>query len=357
MKKSIYGLTRDQLIEWLLGQGQKKFRAEQVWDWLYIKRVQSFAEMTNVNKECLQILEDNFVIQTLKESVKQESADGTIKFLFEMHDGNLIETVLMRFKYGLSVCVTTQVGCNIGCSFCASGLLKKSRDLDAGEIVEQIMKVQFHLDQIQKEERVSHIVVMGIGEPFDNYKNLMNFLYTVNDQKGLSIGARHITVSTSGLAKKIIDFAEEDLQVNLAVSLHAPNDELRTKIMVINKAFPIEKVMAAVDYYLEKKNRRITFEYILLKDVNDHVEEALQLAKLLENKRHLSYVNLIPYNPVDEHGQYQRSDEKSISAFFQTLKNKGINCGVRMEQGSDIDAACGQLRSKQIKKDKVIASN
>ena len=219
------------------------------------------------------------------------------------------------------------------------------------------MKVQFHLDQIQKEERVSHIVVMGIGEPFDNYKNLMNFLRTVNDQKGLAIGARHITVSTSGLAKKIMDFAEEDLQVNLAVSLHAPNDELRSRIMVINKAFPIEKVMAAVDYYLEKKNRRITFEYILLKDVNDHVEEALQLAKLLENKRHLSYVNLIPYNPVDEHGQYQRSDEKSISAFFQTLKNKGINCGVRMEQGSDIDAACGQLRSKQIKKDKVKVNN
>lgn len=339
------------------GSRPKKFRAEQVWDWLYIKRVQSFAEMTNVNKECLQILEENFVIQTLKESVKQESADGTIKFLFEMQDGNLIETVLMRFKYGLSVCVTTQVGCNIGCSFCASGLLKKSRDLDAGEIVEQIMKVQFHLDQIQKEERVSHIVVMGIGEPFDNYKNLMNFLRTVNDQKGLAIGARHITVSTSGLAKKIMDFAEEDLQVNLAVSLHAPNDELRSRIMVINKAFPIEKVMATVDYYLEKKNRRITFEYILLKDVNDHVEEALQLAKLLENKRHLSYVNLIPYNPVDEHGQYQRSDEKSISAFFQTLKNKGINCGVRMEQGSDIDAACGQLRSKQIKKDKVKVNN
>jgi len=357
MKNSIYGLTRDQLIEWLMEHGQKKFRAEQVWDWLYIKRVQSFAEMTNVNKDCLQLLEENFVIQTLKESVKQESADGTIKFLFEMADGNLIETVLMRFKYGLSVCVTTQVGCNIGCSFCASGLLKKSRDLSAGEIVEQIMKVQFHLDEIQKEERVSHIVVMGIGEPFDNYKNLMNFLRTVNDQKGLAIGARHITVSTSGLAKKIMEFADEDIQVNLAVSLHAPNDELRSKIMVINKAFPLEKVMAAVDYYLEKKNRRITFEYILLNDVNDHVEEALQLAKLLQNKRHLSYVNLIPYNPVDEHGQYQRSSEKSISAFFQTLKSKGINCGVRMEQGTDIDAACGQLRSKQIKKDKVKVTN
>lgn len=352
MQKSIYGLTKDQLIEWLLEHGQKKFRAEQVWDWLYIKRVQSFDDMNNVNKECLQLLKDNFVIQTLKESVKQESADGTIKFLFQMQDGNLIETVLMRFKYGLSVCVTTQVGCNIGCSFCASGLLKKSRDLDAGEIVGQIMKVQEHLDNLDKSERVSHIVVMGIGEPFDNYTNLMNFLRVVNDQKGLAIGARHITVSTSGLAKKIYDYADENIQVNLAVSLHAPNDELRSRIMVINKAFPIEKVMAAVDYYLEKTNRRITFEYILLKDVNDHVEEAQQLAKLLENKRHLSYVNLIPYNPVDEHGQYQRSSEESISAFFQTLKNKGINCGVRMEQGTDIDAACGQLRSKQIKKQK-----
>ena len=352
MKKSIYGLTKDQLIEWLLERGQKKFRAEQVWDWLYIKRVQSFEEMNNVNKDCLQILEDNFVIQTLKQSVKQESADGTIKFLFEMQDGNLIETVLMRFNYGLSVCVTTQVGCNIGCSFCASGLLKKNRDLDSGEIVGQIMKVQEHLDNLNKNERVSHIVVMGIGEPFDNYTNLMSFLRVVNDQKGLAIGARHITVSTSGLAKKIMDFANENIQVNLAVSLHAPNDELRTRIMVINKAFPIEKVMAAVDYYLEKTNRRITFEYILLRDVNDHVEEAQQLAKLLENKRHLSYVNLIPYNPVDEHGQYQRSSEESISAFVHSLKNNGINCGVRMEQGTDIDAACGQLRSKQIKKEK-----
>lgn len=353
MKKSIYGLTKDQLTEWLLERGQKKFRAEQVWNWLYVKRVQSFEEMNNVNKECLQLLADHFDMQNLKESVKQESNDGTIKFLFQLEDGNLIETVLMRFHYGLSVCVTTQVGCNIGCSFCASGLLKKSRDLDAGEIVGQIMKVQEHLDAQGKQERVSHIVVMGIGEPFDNYKNLMDFLSVVNDQKGLSIGARHITVSTSGLAKKIKDFADEDIQVNLAVSLHAPNDEIRSRIMIINKAFPIEKVMDSVDYYLDKTNRRITFEYILIRDVNDHVAEANQLADLLDNKRHLSYVNLIPYNPVDEHGQYQRSTTEAIDLFFQTLKKRGINCGVRTEQGTDIDAACGQLRSKQIKKEKV----
>ncbi|MHA6259737.1 23S rRNA (adenine(2503)-C(2))-methyltransferase RlmN [Sporosarcina sp. CAU 1771] len=354
MKKSLYGFTKDQLAEWLVEHGQKKFRAEQIWDWLYRKRVKNFSDMKNMNKECLALLEEHFVIQTLEQSVKQESTDGTIKFLFKMQDGNLIETVLMKFHYGFSVCVTTQVGCNIGCSFCASGLLKKSRDLNSGEIVEQIMKVQQHLDDKELEERVSHIVVMGIGEPFDNYTHLMNFLRTVNDAKGLAIGARHITVSTSGLAHKIIEFADEQFQVNLAVSLHAPNDELRTRIMKINRAFPIDKLMASIDYYLEKTNRRITFEYILLHDVNDHVEEAKQLAKLLQNKRHLSYVNLIPYNPVDEHGQYSRSEPEAIRAFYETLKGKGINCGVRHEQGTDIDAACGQLRSKQIKKEKVV---
>lgn len=350
MKKSIYGLTQEQLTEWLIEHGQKRFRAEQVWDWLYRKRVTEFSHMKNVNKECLQLLEENFVIQTLKQAVKQESADGTIKFLFEMQDGNLIETVLMSFPYGLSVCVTTQVGCNIGCSFCASGLLRKNRDLDSGEIVEQIMKVQQHLDEKGKDERVSHIVVMGIGEPFDNYTNLMNFLHVVNDAKGLAIGARHITVSTSGLAHKMRQFADEELQVNLALSLHAPNDELRTQIMKINKAFSIEKLMDALDYYLEKNNRRVTIEYILLKDVNDHQEEALQLAKLLHDKRHLTYVNLIPYNPVNEHIQYERSDKKDILAFYDTLKKHGIQCGIRHENGTDIDAACGQLRSKQIKK-------
>ncbi|WP_077623715.1 23S rRNA (adenine(2503)-C(2))-methyltransferase RlmN [Sediminibacillus massiliensis] len=353
-KESIYGMTFEQLTSWLVDNGQKKFRAKQVWDWLYKKRVTEFAEMKNLNNDCIQLLEDNFVIQTLKEAVKQESKDGTIKFLFELQDGNLIETVLMRFNYGLSVCVTTQVGCNIGCTFCASGLLRKNRDLSSGEIVEQIMNVQHHLDSKAKDERVSHIVVMGIGEPFDNYDNMMDFFRVVNDQKGLSIGARHITVSTSGLAHRIYDFADEDIQINLAVSLHAPNNELRTKIMKINKAFPLEKLMPAIDYYLEQTNRRITFEYILLRDVNDHKEEALQLVKLLKDKRHLSYVNLIPYNPVDEHNQYQRSTKTSILAFYETLLENGINCGVRVEQGSDIDAACGQLRSKQIKKEKAL---
>ena len=227
-KESIYGLTIDQLIAWLMEHGHKKSRALQVWDWLYRKRVTAFSDMTDVNQECVQLLSDHFSIQTLNEHIKQESADGTIKFLFKLQDGNLIETVMMRHKYGISVCVTTQVGCNIGCSFCASGLLAKSRDLSSGEIVEQIMNVQLHLDQMRKDEIVSHVVVMGIGEPFDNFENVLDFLKVIMDHKGLAIAARRITVSTSGLANKIYEFADTKMPVNLAISLHAPNNELRT---------------------------------------------------------------------------------------------------------------------------------
>ncbi|CAM2915033.1 23S rRNA (adenine(2503)-C(2))-methyltransferase RlmN [Paenibacillus sediminis] len=349
-KASIYGLTLDQLAAWLEERGHKKSRAAQVWDYLYRKRVAGFPEMTDVNQDCVQLLSDHFAIETMSEYVKQESVDGTIKFLFKLQDGNLIETVLMRHKFGLSVCVTTQVGCNIGCSFCASGLLKKSRDLLSGEIVEQIMKVQLHLDKAGKGERVSHIVVMGIGEPFDNFENMANFIRVVKDHKGLAIGPRHITVSTSGLADKIVEFADSDLGVNLAISLHAPNNELRTRIMKINRAIPLEKLMPAIDYYLNKTNRRITLEYILLKDVNDRKEHALELAELIGTRRDLVNVNLIPYNPVDEHSQYQRSEQASILAFYDTLKKQDVSVSVRLEHGTDIDAACGQLRSKQIKK-------
>jgi 23S rRNA (adenine2503-C2)-methyltransferase len=349
-KGSIYGLTFDQLVAWLAEKGFKKSRALLVWDWLYRKRVTAFSEMTDIKQDCLQVLEEHFAIQTLTEHLKQESADGTIKFLFKLMDGNLIETVLMRHKYGLSVCVTTQVGCNIGCSFCASGLLAKSRDLTSAEIVEQIMKVQLHLDSKGASEHVSHIVVMGIGEPFDNFKNMVDFIRVVKDQKGLDIAARHITVSTSGLADKIREFADSDLKTNLAISLHAPTNELRTRIMKINKAIPIEKLMSSIEYYLEKTNRRITIEYILLKDVNDGKEHAIQLAELIQHIRQLANVNLIPYNPVDEHSQYQRSERESVRAFYDTLKKQGISCSVRLEHGTDIDAACGQLRSKQIKK-------
>ncbi|MGZ7442618.1 23S rRNA (adenine(2503)-C(2))-methyltransferase RlmN [Paenibacillus sp. TH7-28] len=347
-RHSIYGLTKDRLAAWLLDHGHKKGRAERVWDWLYRQRVTDFQAMDDVNAECRAVLAEHFAVETLKEHTRQESVDGTIKFLFQLQDGNLIETVLMRHKFGLSVCVTTQVGCNIGCSFCASGLLKKSRDLTSGEIVEQVMKVQLHLDRKGRGEKVTHIVVMGIGEPFDNYDNMADFLRVIQDPKGLAIGPRHITVSTSGLADKIIEFADSDLQVNLAVSLHAPNNELRTRIMKINRAIPLEKLLAAIDYYLEKTNRRITIEYILLKDVNDGTEHALELAELMGGR--LVNVNLIPYNPVDEHAQYQRSLQESVLAFYDVLKKQGISCSVRLEHGTDIDAACGQLRSKQLKR-------
>ncbi|REJ28831.1 23S rRNA (adenine(2503)-C(2))-methyltransferase RlmN [Caldibacillus debilis] len=349
VKPSIYGLTIDELAGWLTERGQKKFRAEQIWDWLYRKRARSFSEMSNVNKECLALLEENFALGTIDLQLKQVAKDGTVKFLFRLRDGNLIETVLMRQAYGLSVCVTTQVGCNIGCSFCASGLLRKVRNLEAAEIVEQLMQVQFFLDEAGNGERVSHVVVMGIGEPFDNFDNMIRFVKVINHPKGLAIGARHITVSTSGIVPKIYEFADLDLQVNLAISLHAPNNELRSSIMKINRAYPIEKIMEAMDYYLKKTNRRVTIEYILLKDVNDHVEEARQLAELLKDKRKLVYVNLIPYNPVFE-TPYQRSTKEAMLAFYDTLKKNGINCVIRKEHGTDIDAACGQLRSKQLKK-------
>ena len=352
MKPSIYALTRDELIEWAIEHGEKKFRATQIWDWLYRKRVQSFEEMTNISKDFIAVLNENFCVNPLKQRVIQEASDGTVKYLFELPDGMLIETVLMRQHYGLSVCVTSQVGCNIGCSFCASGLLKKQRDLTSGEITSQIMMVQKYFDERGQDERVSHVVVMGIGEPFDNYNNVLRFLRTINDDNGLASGARHITVSTSGLAHKIRDFAHESLQVNLAVSLHAPNNELRSQIMRVNRSFPLEKLFAAIEYYVETTNRRVTFEYIMLNEVNDFPENAQELADLTKKIRKLSYINLIPYNPVSEHDQYSRSSKERVAAFYDVLKKNGVNCVVRQEHGTDIDAACGQLRSNTMKRDR-----
>lgn len=349
-KQSIFDLTYKELENWFLLQGEKKFRASQVWDWLYVKRVRTFDEMSNLSKDTIKNLNEAFLFAPLEEIVVQESQDGTIKYLFELPDKHMIETVLMEHSYGLSVCVTTQVGCSIGCTFCASGLLKKQRDLTAGEIVGQVMQVQRYLDDRGEGDRVSHIVVMGIGEPFDNYDNVMKFLTIANHPKGLAIGARHMTVSTSGLIRKIRKFADEPLQVNLAISLHAPNNEIRSSIMRINKSNPIDKLMEAVDDYLAKNNRRITFEYIMLSHVNDRPEHAKQLADLLRNKKKLAYVNLIPYNPVSEHDQYQRSSKEDVLVFYDRLKKEGINCVIRKEQGTDIDAACGQLRSKKMKK-------
>ncbi|GBG96847.1 23S rRNA (adenine(2503)-C(2))-methyltransferase RlmN [Lactococcus termiticola] len=353
-KESIYGLTQEALIEWALANGQKKFRATQVWDWLYRKRVQSFDEMTNLSKDFIDLLKENFIMNPLQQVVVQESEDGTVKYLFMLPDKMMIETVLMRQSYGLSVCVTTQVGCNMGCTFCASGILKKERDVTAGEIVAQIMLVQKYFDERGLDERVSHVVVMGIGEPFENYEHLMNFLHVINDDKGLAIGARHITVSTCGfMPKRVEEFAHNGLQVNLAISLHAPNDELRTSLMRITRNAPLEKLFNSIDYYTETTNRRVTYEYIMLSGVNDSPEVAQELADLIKPRNKLAYVNLIPYNPVAEHIKYERSKPEDVAKFYDVLKKNGINCVVRQEHGADIDAACGQLRSKQLKKDEV----
>ncbi len=352
-KQTIYGLTRDQLIDWAIENGEKKFRATQVWDWLYRKRVQTFEEMTNLSKDFIAKLNAHFIMNPLEQVVVQESEDGTVKYLFMLPDKMMIETVLMRQAYGLSVCVTTQVGCNMGCTFCASGILKKERDVTAGEIVAQIMLVQKYFDEKGQDERVSHVVVMGIGEPFDNYVNLMNFLRTINDDNGLAIGARHITVSTCGfMPAKIKEFANENLQVNLAISLHAPNNELRTSLMRITRSAPLEKLFEAIDYYTATTNRRVTYEYIMLSGENDTPEIAQELADLIKPRNKLSYVNLIPYNPVAEHIKYERSTRNDTAKFYDVLKKNGINCVVRQEHGTDIDAACGQLRSKQIRKNK-----
>ncbi|MFP7296082.1 23S rRNA (adenine(2503)-C(2))-methyltransferase RlmN [Neobacillus niacini] len=345
-KTSIYSLELHELKEWLTNNGEKPFRAEQIYDWLYKKRVSSFEDMNNLSKGLREKLSENFQITTLKTVIKQSSSDGTIKFLFELHDGYSIETVLMRHDYGNSVCVTTQVGCRIGCTFCASTLGGLKRHLEAGEIVSQVVTVQQTLDET--DERVSSVVIMGIGEPFDNYDNMMSFLKIINHDKALMIGARHITVSTSGIVPKIYQFADENMQINFAISLHAPNTELRSRLMPINRAYKLDDLMKSVRYYIDKTGRRISFEYGLFGGVNDSVEHAEELASLLKGLK--CHVNLIPVNYVPER-DYVRTPKDKIFAFEKTLKNRGINVTIRREQGHDIDAACGQLRAKERKEE------
>ncbi|OIK13988.1 23S rRNA (adenine(2503)-C(2))-methyltransferase RlmN [Bacillus sp. MUM 116] len=345
-KPSIYSLQLHELKDWLSENGEKPFRAEQIFDWLYKKRISSFEEMNNLSKELREKLDKHFVVTTLKTVIQQTSSDGTIKFLFELHDGYSIETVLMRHEYGNSVCVTTQVGCRIGCTFCASTLGGLKRHLEAGEIVAQVVNVQQALDET--DERVSSVVIMGIGEPFDNYDNMLSFLKIINHDKGLNIGARHITVSTSGIIPKIYQFADEDMQINFAISLHAPNTELRSKLMPINKAYKLDDLMKAVRYYIDKTGRRISFEYGLFGNVNDSVEHAEELASLLKGVK--CHVNLIPVNYVPER-DYVRTPRNQIFAFEKTLKKHGINVTIRREHGHDIDAACGQLRAKERKEE------
>lgn len=345
--ESIYGMSYRQMEDWAESKGWKKFRVQQIFRWLYKERVLDFDQMTNLSKETREELKKDFTFNPLELVRKQVSSDGTTKFLFRTEDGALLESVMMVFDYGNSICVSSQVGCNMGCTFCASGLTRKQRNLTSAEMLGQVMHVQKELDK--KGERLSHIVVMGTGEPFDNYDQVMNFLETANHDRGLAIGSRHITISTSGIVPKIREFADGHYQYNLAISLHAPNDALRSQIMPINRAWPLDKLMDAVAYYTENNNRKLTFEYILLKGVNDSPEHARQLAALL--RPYLCYVNLIPYNSVDENG-YQSTSRAEAMKFYDILKKEGIAVTIRKEHGSDIDAACGQLRIKELKREK-----
>lgn len=321
--------------------GWKKFRSQQLFQWLYRKRVNSFDEMSDLSFEMRDKLKEDYLIDPLTLVKRMVSKDGTVKYLFRLQDGSLAESVLMHFDYGKSVCVSSQIGCNMGCMFCASGLLKKTRDLTSGEMVAQVLYVQRELDE--NKERVSHVVIMGTGEPFDNYENVMAFMHTINHDKGLAIGARHITVSTCGIVDKIRRFAHEKVQYNLAISLHAPNDELRNRLMPINRAWPLKELLEAIHEYADLNNRRITFEYILLKDINDSEEHVHQLATLIRGLN--AYVNLIPYNVVDEHG-FKGVSFPNAMQFYDRLVKAGVKCTLRQEHGADIDAACGQLRAK-----------
>ena len=334
--ESIYGITLKKLEDYFVSKEEKKFKATQVFDWLYRKRVNTFDEMSNIKKEVINNLKNDYNLEKLKILTKQEDVD-VVKYLFELDDNNKIEAVLMKHDYGNSLCVSSQVGCNMGCTFCESGRLKKVRNLKTHEMVLQLLQVEQDLNI-----RISHLVLMGIGEPFDNYDNVIDFIDIINEDKGIALGSRHITVSTSGIVPKIKEFSNLPKQVNLAISLHASNNELRSKIMPINKAYNLNLLMDAIKEYIKKTNRRVTFEYILLKDVNDKYENAIELSKLLKGMN--CYVNLIPYNETS-HIEYKKSSQDNIMKFYDTLKKNNINATIRKEFGKKVSAACGQLRA------------
>ena len=335
--RNIYGVTYAKLEKFLIESNEKKYHATQIMDWLYIKRVDSFDKMTNLSKDLIKKLEDNFTFEKI-EIIKKQSDKDVSKFLFKLTDGNHIEAVLMNHDYGNSLCVSSQVGCNMGCKFCESGRVKKVRNLESSEMVLQILMIESEINT-----RISHVVVMGIGEPFDNFDNLVDFIEIINYQKGINLGSRHITVSTCGIVPKIYEFSRLPYQVNLAISLHAPTNEIRNKIMPINKVYNLEELMKAVKDYLNVSNRRVTFEYIMLDGVNDSKECAKSLANLIRGMN--AYVNLIPYNET-ENISFKRTEKKKILEFYDILKKEKINVTIRREFGGNIDAACGQLRAK-----------
>ena len=334
-------LTIEEMCELAVRAGQPKFRGRQLYDWVYKGKI-NFREMSNLPEVFLRYLEENCSIDPLKMIVRQKSKiDGTQKFLFGLADGNAVESVLMEYKYGASVCISSQAGCRMGCAFCASGNNGLERNLTAGEMMSEVM-------DISKEtgKNVSHVVVMGTGEPFDNYENLSKFIRLINNPKGLNLGMRNITVSTCGLVPGIRNFAKDFPQVNLAVSLHAPNDELRKSIMPVARKYGIEELMSACKEYIESTNRRITFEYSLIRDVNDTPESIDELIKLLRGM--LCHVNLIPLNAVSETG-FDTSGRDRAKEIMNYLNSKGIVATVRRQLGADINGACGQLRSENSK--------
>ena len=338
--KNIKDYDLDELKQEFIQMGEKPFRAEQVFKWLYESKVNSFDEMTNLSLELREKLKQNYEMHNFNILRKQESSDGTIKYLFDVLDGNAIETVLMSYHHGYSICVSTQIGCKMGCKFCASTGIKFVRNLTSGEIVEQILAVER-----DNGIRISNVVFMGIGEPLDNYDNVVNAIRIINNQKGINIGARHISISTSGLVPKIYQLAEENIQCTLSISLHATTDEKRSSMMPVNNRYNIAELLQACRDYIEKTNRRISFEYALAKDNNDNLEDAKRLIKLLKGM--ICHVNLIPINKI-ENGEYVKSSNENIMKFRDYLNDHGIVATIRRELGSDIDAACGQLRRKNL---------
>ena len=340
--KNIKDYNIDELKDELQNMGEKPFRAEQIFKWLFQDKVKSFDEMTNLSLELREKLKQNYTICNFNILQKQESKDGTIKYLFDVLDGNAIETVLMSYHHGYSICVSSQIGCKMGCKFCASTGINFIRNLTSGEIVEQILAVEQDTGV-----RVSNVVFMGIGEPLDNYDNVVNAIHIINNPKGLNIGARHISVSTSGLVPKIYRLADENIQCTLSISLHATNNEKRSSMMPVNNIYPIQELIKACKDYIKKTNRRISFEYALAKDNNDNLDDAKELVNLLKGM--LCHVNLIPINKI-ENGEYSKSSNENIMKFRDYLNDHGIVATIRRELGSDIDAACGQLRRKSLNK-------
>ncbi len=313
------------------------FRAKQIYSWIHTKLVESFDEMTNLDKNLRQKLSENFYIAMPKIEKKLVSKiDGTVKYLFEFSDGQCVESVVMRYKYGNTICVSTQVGCRMGCKFCASTKGGKVRDLTAGEILSQVYKAQKDIG-----ERISHVVLMGIGEPLDNFDNVVKFLYMISDSNGLNIGQRNLSLSTCGLVPQIDKLAELDLQITLSISLHAPNDQIRSQTMPVNNKYNVDELISACRRYTQKTGRRISFEYALIKGVNDSESHAHELAKLVSGM--LCHINLIPVNSIDE-GGYEKSDKQSVENFKKVIESYKITATVRRKLGADINAACGQLR-------------